>query len=392
MVMVAAARLTAPPQDQQDALRGSTAFAFDLARALGSGQGNLVVSPETVSTVLTMLLPGARGRTAAELARVLHAGPLDPTALAAATGDLEAGALADAARGGVGLSQSNAVWAQLGYQLQQGYLRILSGAFRTGVHQADFSHDAERARQSINNTVAQQTGGLIPDLLPPGSVDPLTRLVLTDAVYLKAQWANQFRASDTAPAPFHRAGGGVASVPTMEQVAPLRYAASGGWQAVELPYRGGHLALDLLLPGGWATGAVLAGLDPVRLAAITGALAPATVDVSVPKFTIDSGLNLGQTLQRLGMPTAFGPSADFTGLFNGSREQLALTGVYEQAHIAVDEQGTTAAAAAGAVVGATAGHTSVGVTTVRFDHPFGFALRDVGTGQILFLGQVTDPA
>src|SRR5260370_93846 len=203
------------------------------------------------------------------------------------------------------------------------------------------------------------------------------------------------------PAGPHRAGrsngrsggrGGVASVPTMEQVAPVRYAASGGWQAVELPYRGGHLALDLLLPGGWATGAVLAGLDPVRLAAITGALAPATVDVSVPKFTIDSGLNLGQTLQRLGMPTAFGPSADFTGLFNGSREQLALTGVYEQAHIAVDEQGTTAAAAAGAVVGATAGHTSVGVTTVRFDHPFGFALRDVGTCQILFLGQVTDTA
>jgi serpin B len=379
---------TAPEPDVAAAVRSSTALALALYQRLGSGDENLVASPSSLATVLAMALPGARGRTAEEITRVLHT-TLDPGRLAAAMGTLEAGIGQRASASSAELRVSNALWSQHGYTIQPAFLELLAGAFGTGVHQADFIADTERARLAINALVQQQTKDKIKDLFAPGSLNDLTRLVLTNAIYLKARWQQPFDPHDTWPAPFHTLDGDAPNVPTMHQQAiTLPYAQGDGWQAVELAYTGGALAMDVLLPAAGGLASFQRGLDPDRLAAVLGALRPTTLGLALPKFTFDSTHQLNQTLQALGMPTAFTDAADFRGLFVVS-EPLKVQTVVQKAHLAVDEEGTTAAAATGMAIRA----TSAVIPPVRMnvDRPFVFLLRDLASGQVLFLGRVTDP-
>jgi len=371
-------------------VRGSTALALTLYRHLGSGDDNLVASPSSLATVLAMALPGARGRTADEIAHVLHT-TLDPGRLAVAMGilDAEMGQRASAGNGAE-LRVSNALWSQRGYTIRPAFLELLAGAFRSGVHQADFIADAERARLAINALVQQQTGGKIKDLFAPGSLDDYTRLVLTNAIYLKARWRQPFDPHDTRPAPFHTLDGGTPQVPTMHhQAVTLPYAQGDGWQAVELAYKGGALAMDVLLPAAGEFASFQQGLAPDWLAAVLGALRPTTLDLALPKVTFDSTHQLNQTLETLGMPTAFTDAADFRGIFTIS-EPLKVQTVVQKAHAAVDEEGTTAAAATGMAVQATS-LVLPRPLQLRVDRPFVFLLRDLASGQILFLGRVTDP-
>jgi serpin B len=379
----------APESDVAAAVRGSTALALSLNRQLG-GDENLVVSPSSLATALAMALPGARGRTADEIAGVLQT-TMDPGRLAAAMGALDA-ATGRRVSGGDGaeLRVSNALWSQRGYTLQPAFLELLAGAFRTGVHQADFHGDAERARLAINALVKEQTNGKITDLFAPGSLDDLTRLVLTNAVYLKARWQHPFDPHETRPAPFHTLDGGAPQVPTMHHTAvTLPYAQGDGWQAVELAYKGGALAMDLLLPAAGGFASFQRGLDPDRLAAMLGSLRPTAMALALPKFTFDSSHRLNETLEALGMPTAFTDAADFSGIFAVS-EPLKLQTVVQKAHVAVDEEGTTAAAATGMSVQVTS-FVAPPPLELRVDRPFVFLLRDLASGQLLFIGRVTDP-
>jgi serpin B len=379
----------APQPDVATAVHGSTALALALYQRLGSGDENLVASPSSLATVLAMALPGARGRTADEIAHVLHT-TLDPGRLAVAMGTLDAGIGQRAAASSTELRVSNAVRGQRGYTIQPAFLKLLAEAFRSGVHQADFITDTERARLAINALVQQQTNGKISDLFAPGSLDEYTRLVLTNAIYLKARWQQPFDPHDTWPAPFHTLDGNAPQVPTMHQQAiTLPYAQGDGWQAVELAYKGGALAMDVLLPAAGNFASFQRGLDPDRLAILLGALRPTTLDLALPKFTFDSTHQLNQTLAALGMPTAFTDAADFRGLFTVS-EPLKVQTVIQKAHLAVNEEGTTAAAATGMAFQATSAVIPRPLR-LQVDRPFVFLLRDLASGQILFLGRVTDP-
>jgi serine protease inhibitor len=379
----------APEPDVAAAVRGSTALALALYQRLGSGDENLVASPSSLATVLAMALPGARGRTAEEIARVLHT-TLDPGRLAVAMGTLDAaiGQRASASNAAE-LDVSNVLWSQRGYTIRPAFLELLAGAFRSGVHQADFIADTERARLAINALVQQQTNGKIKDLFARGLLNDLTRLVLTNAIYLKARWQQPFDPHDTWPAPFHTLDGDAPNAPTMHQQAiTLPYARGDGWQAVELAYKGGALAMGVLLPAAGNFASFQQGLSPDRLAAVLGALRPTTLGLALPKFSFDSTHQLNQTLAALGMPTAFTDAADFSGIFVVS-EPLKVQTVVQKAHVAVDEEGTTAAAATGMAIRA----TSAVIPPVRMnvDRPFVFLLRDLASGQVLFLGRVTDP-
>jgi serpin B len=377
-----------PESDVAAAVRGSTALALTLYQRLGSGDENLVASPSSLATVLAMALPGARGRTAEEIARVLHT-TLDPGRLAVAMGTLDAGIGQRASASSAELRVSNALWSQRGYTIQPAFLQLLAGAFRSGVHQADFITDTERARLAINALVQQQTKDKIKDLFARGSLDEYTRLVLTNAIYLKARWQQPFDPHDTWPAPFHTLDGGTPRVPTMHHEAvTLPYAQGDGWQAVELAYQGGALAMDVLLPAAGGLASFQRGLDPDRLAAVLGALRPTMLGLALPKFTFDSTHQLNQTLEALGMPTAFTDAADFSGLFIIS-ERLKVQTVVQKAHVAVDEEGTTAAAATGMAIRATS--AVIPPVQMNVDRPFVFLLRDLASGQVLFLGRVTDP-
>ncbi|MFE7560326.1 serpin family protein [Kitasatospora sp. NPDC057500] len=402
--VVRAEPVTLPPADPAQVAATATAtgaFGLDLLHTLtadpaGAGR-NLVLSPSGLATALAMVLPGARGTTAEELATALHTG-LTPEQYALATGALNRSAAATAKDGPV-LRQSDDLWAQRDYPLDQRYLGVLAAAFDTGVHTADFRADPEGARKAVNGAVEKATEGRIKDLFGAGQLNRDTRLALTDALYLKADWAEPFKAGKSADRPFHRLDGTGAAVPTMARTGALRYAeGSGGilgepWQAVELPYAGSTLAMDLVVPAQGGFAAFRKGLDQAELDRILGSLAPRTVDLTLPKFHFDTANELTPALQALGVKAAFGPGADLSGIPGpGADGALAIGTVVQKATIQVDEQGTVAAAGSGVGVGAMAAPVPANPVELHIDRPFLFLIRDTATGRPLFLGQVTDPA
>jgi serpin B len=250
----------------------------------------------------------------------------------------------------------------------------------------DYVADTEGARKLINGWVSDQTEQRIPELLVPGVLAPDSRLTLVNAIYLKAPWLEPFAVEATEPGPFTRADGTTVQVPLMGASAAMRHARGTGWQAVEIPYIGGSLAMTVIVPDDLAS--FEAALTADQLASITGALAETQVTLTFPKFSIETKAQLADVLAALGMPSAFADGADFSGITTA--EQLVISDVIHQANIDVDEKGTEAAAATAVVMRATG--MPVEPVTVRVDRPFIFALRDVPTGAVLFLGRVGDPS
>lgn len=374
---------------------GTSAFGLDLLHALtatpdGAGR-NVVVSPAGLAGVLGMLLPGARGATAEELAKALHTG-LDPRQYALAVGAPDSGSRAGGDQ--VVLRRSDALWTQQGLAVAPEYLDTLAAAFDTGVHPVDFARDQAGARGSINAAVEKATEGRIKELFGPRQITADTRLALTDALYLKAAWASGFKPANTSERPFHRLDGSTPSVSTMSRTGTLRYAeGSGGivgepWQAVELPYAGGGLAMDLIVPAQGGYAAFSKGLDQAQLDRILGGLDERSVDLTLPRFHFDTANDLVPALRSLGVKAAF-DAPDFTGITG--KEPLGLGAVVQKATVEVDEDGTVAAAGSGAGVVVMAAPAAPESVQLHIDRPFLFLIRDTADGRPLFLGQVTDP-
>ena len=364
------------------------AFGTDLYQMLAEPTADTVFSPVNVASTLLMALCGARGRTAEELARVLH---LDSSPEVAAGALLSLSAMLHALTTGesVTLRAPNTVWVQSGLPLRPEFTGQLTGATAT-LADADFAGAPEAARAEINRVIAEQTGGKITGLLPPGAIGSLTRLVLASAVYLKAAWTNPFPESATEDAPFYPDGPdrpGL-TVPMMHGTAPRAYLRGDGYQAVLLPYQGASLAMAVVLPDG-----PLAALRPrIGAAGLGGLLAgPAThqVALSMPRFRLEAEFDLIPALQRLGVSQAFGDDADFSGITQA--EPLQISAVAHKAYIDVDEQGTEAAAATAVIMRAAAAFRTPPPVTMVVDRPFLFAIVDTATGLPLFLGQLTQP-
>jgi serpin B len=386
-------RAAADPAVATDAGNAVDAFGLDLYLRLASGGHNVVFSPASIAIALGMARAGARGQTATEMDAVMR--DLGTDAHAAWLNALDAaltsrtGSFPDEQ----GLSQpvslriANAPFAQRDMKLVDAYLQALAARYGAGVRLVDYRAAAEAARQEINAWVSDQTEQRIPELLAAGTITPHERLALVNAIYLKAAWLTPFSADLTKDGPFTRLDGSTVSVPLMQGGGQLPYAAGAGWQAVEIPYVGGSLAMDIIVPTDLV--AFEATLTPESFARITGTFAERPVALTLSKFGIESKVELAPTLSAMGMPTVFRAGiADFSGMTTD--EQLYITAVIHQANIDVDEKGTTAAAATAVVMRASAAPGEP--VTLRVDHPFIFALRDVPTGTILFLGRVTDPS
>ena len=372
------------------------AFTADLYRRLARADGNLVCSPYSVAVALGMTRTGARGRTAAEMDRVLHSN--DAVRLDAALGAVEAvleqrsGTVrrTDGSKAKVELHVANSLWGQRGYAWQSSFLETLARYYGAGLRLVDYG-DPEAARSRINAWTSTQTQRRIDNLIPEGVLDALTRLVLVNALYLKAPWERPFEVSRTANGPFHRTNGSPVAVPMMRsEIHEARYAGGAGWQAAELRYAGNELAMTVILPDRGTLQALQDDLDGDQLALILRAPQPVGVlDLQIPKWTFRTSASLKETLIALGMPSAFDDrTADFSGM-TGNRE-LSISAVEHQAFIAVDEAGTEAAAAT--AVSATL--TSAGPEPVAMvvDRPFLFVIHDIPTGTPLFLGRVADPS
>ena len=372
----------------QQAEMGSEAFGLALLRSLGDAadSSNVVFSPQTLVDLLAMILPGARGRTATQLSDALGDAGLSASTAAGALGRMNATARADANQGSNTLDESSDVWTASGLKLAESYLATLDGAFGTGVHQTDFAADPRGSAQAIDNLVARETHGYIPQLFSPNSFDANTRLVLTDAVYLNATWAAAFNPNETSSADFYPADGSPTQLSMMNRIGEYDYASGKGWQLVEMPYSGSKTAMDILLPGPGSDSlsALRDGLSATSLDSMLHSMTGQSVTLTIPKFTTSySPSDLKSTLTRLGLGDLF-TDADLTGM-TADHEQLGVSQIAEKAYVAVGEKGTVAAAAAGGSVTATAARAT-GVT-FDADRPFLYLVRDLSTGQILFAGQ-----
>ncbi|MEX1173722.1 MAG: serpin family protein [Chloroflexota bacterium] len=432
------ARALADPLDAKSAAASINAFGLDLFQAmlddpkLDLSAKNVVFSPASIALALAMARAGARGDTSAQVDDVLHVsgwGELG-TGLNALDQALASRSAtwtdSEGARRQVALRIANGSFAQRGWTIEDGFLDAISSAFGAGVQLVDYAGDPEAARRAINAWVSQQTAHRIPELLRPENVSPLTRLYLVNAVYLKAEWERWFFEDETESESFTRLDGTRVDVPMMYRVGggsvgndPLPYVRDDGWQAVELRYRHADgtapLAMTLILPDDLP--AFEARLSADQLARISAALDaerkriegpqtcpsnfepgncyPYDVRLFMPRFAIETRVDLKDVLSAVGMPLAFDRDrADFTGIHvpETDGDRLHVETVIHQANIDVDEKGTEAAAATAVGMDTGGGPTALREITLRLDRPFMFALRDVETGAVLFMGRVTDPS
>ena len=382
-----------------DLVRGNAAFAFDLYRALAQGEGNLFYSPHSVSLALAMTYAGAGGETERQMEDTLRfLLPQDKLHPAFNALDLNLASRGEGATGqddsGFQLNIANAVWGQEGHEFITDFLDVLAEQYGSEVRRADFRRAPEEARVRINGWVADETEDRINDLIPPGAIEPTTRLVLANAIYFNAAWQLPFDERATAPRPFHPLGGGEVEAPMMRREGRFGYTRGNGHQAVDLLYDGGEMSMTILLPDEGRFRAFEGSLDASTVGAVLEALETQRVRLTMPKFQVKASFGLADVLKGMGMPNAFdGSSADFSGMdgtscLAGDDECLLITDVVHQAFVSVDEAGTEAAAVTAAIVGIT--RAAEEPVTLTIDRPFIFLVRDQATDAVLFVGRVAD--
>ena len=376
----------------------NAAFAFDAYKQLIATNTNLVFSPASISIALAMTYAGAATTTASEMAQTLHFS-LPPAQLHPAFNALDQ-ALASRGQGYLGgdggpmqVDISNAIWAEQTYTFRSDFLDTLAANYGAGVNLLDFLNAPEPSRLTINTWVADQTNNKIQNLLPLGSIDSSTRLVLTNAVYFNAAWNIPFDPNDTHDGSFTLLDGSNVTVKFMNAYFQGFPAIQGtNFVAASLPYADTRLSLVLVVPDLGQFGQVESSLDATTLGTLVAGLVSQPVSLSLPRFQVETGTSLTKLLQTLGMTSAFTPGvADFSGM-DGTRN-LSISDVIHKAFIHVAEKGTEAAAATAVVV------TTVSIAVppptglpVNANRPFLYYLRDQPTGAILFMGRVQDPS
>ena len=378
------------PDTKTTLVRGNSAFACELYAQLRSQEGNLFLSPYSISSALAMTYGGARGETAAQMAKALHFG-LPQEGVPPAFAGLQSRLDAVQTKGKVKLSIANSLWPQKKFAFLPGYLDLCRKHYGATITPLDYVNAPGPARKTINDWVEDKTNKKITDLIAPGVLDAMTRLVLVNAIYFKGDWANPFKAALTKPAPFHVTAAKTVDAPLMQQKKEFRYGETPNLQVLELPYTGNDLSMIVLLPRKTDGITVLEEfLTPEAITKWSEGLDRREVEVFLPKFKMTSQFSLGDKLAALGMTDAFTGKADFSGM-DGQRD-LYISAVIHKAFVDVNEEGTEAAAATAVVMRAMAMMLEPPPTPVfRADHPFLFLIRDNHTGSILFLGRVTDP-
>jgi len=382
--------VTAP--ELTELVDGNTAFAFDLYQELSEEEGNLFYSPYSISLALAMTYAGARGETEQQMADTLNFTLSQDRLHPALNGlDLELASRGEGAEGkdeeGFRLNIANSIWGQEDYEFLDEFLDVLAENYGAGLRLLDFITAPEASRITINDWVSDRTEGRIEDLIPQGTIDALTRLVLTNAIYFNAAWLNPFSEDMTGDGAFHLLDGSEVTVPMMTQTESFGYTQGEGYQAVELLYDGLELSMVVVLPDSGEFEDFEDTLDADLMDAITNDLKYRKVTLTMPKFEFESDFSLVNTLAAMGMPVAFSAAADFSGM-TGARD-LFIADILHKAFVSVDEAGTEAAAATAVVMSLTAAPAEP--VEVTLDRPFIFLIRDIETGAVLFVGRVANP-
>jgi len=370
----------------KELVSGSNQFAFDLYNNLkGEEQGNVFFSPWSIESALGMTYEGAKGQTAQEMEQVLHL-PADDVKRQSSFARLYN--LINEPDENFKLSTANSLWTQQDYEFLQQYFETVDNYYKGKVTNVDFETNAEGVRQTINKWVEEKTTGKIKDMIPPGVLNSLTRLVLANAVYFKGKWAIQFKEENTKKADFRTGNGTVQADMMSLGSAKFNYAETETMQALEMPYEGGKLSMLVLLPKEDNIETINGYLSEEKLSEIRTSMAEREVNVYFPKFKFETRYAMVPTFRGMEMTTIFSGSADLSGM-GGKPGDLYVSDIIHQAFVEVNEEGTEAAAATVVVVGATA----MPGPEIEFkaDHPFIFLIQENETGNILFFGLAKDP-
>ena len=367
-------------------------FAINLYHELAKGDGNVFFSPISIQSALAMTSEGARGETAKQMAGVIQIG--DSKAFSQMLSEIQRAPVKDQPR--MTLTIANAIWAQEAYPFDPAYVALVRKQFAAEARGLDFAQ-SEASRQIINKWVEDKTNNKIKDLIAQGMITQDTRMVLTNAVYFNADWASQFKDYATTDAPFMlsdpEAGGKSKTVKMMRQVNKYGYADARTHHVVSLRYAGSDQAMVLMVPkkvNGLAK--VEASLTPASLSKALSGLASRKIDLSMPRFKIEQSAALGDVLKKMGMELPFdGEKADFSGMTTA--EKLSISAVVHKAFCKVDENGTEAAAATAVLMEATSAPPmeEEKPLEIRADRPFLFAIVDLSSQAVLFMGRVADP-
>ncbi len=386
----------AAPESTEDVVEANTKFAYDLYHTLSGerryADKNIFFSPYSISTALALTYEGAKGTTADEIRSVFHFPENDVVRQEGYRGLIRGLNNPDAA---YTLRTANGLWAEITYPFLSAYIETAEQSYAAEVRNLDFVNAPEESRQIINQWVESQTEDLIKDLLPGDAISPLTRLVITNAVYFKGTWVLQFDENETQPAEFRSEGGASVTTDMMQRTdedAIYAYTETKGLQILRMPYEhesGKALSMLVLLPIDGKITTAETALGTEELSNAIGSMGPKRVKVSFPKFTLETTYSLPDSLKVMGMPTAFGDEADFSGM-DGTRN-LLISDVIHKAFVDVNEEGTEAAAATAVVMKCGSVMNEDPIPVFRADHPFVFQITDDETGMLLFMGRVADP-
>lgn len=361
-------------------------FGFEfLSKILGQDNGNVFFSPYSITSAFSMAYEGARGTTSDEMESVFHF-LQDNTSRKNYVSRINSELNSPSQQ--YKLDISNALWIQNDYPVFSTYTDTIKQYYGANVTNLDLKGDSENSRKIINTWVENKTDQKIVDLLPQGSINENSRVVLTNAIYFKGNWTNQFEAQDTSNRNFTTSGNNIVKTPMMTTTASFPYFEDDNIQALKMPYQGGHLSMMVLLPKNDDLKSLENSLSVEKLQQWNGNMTTEPVTVYMPKFSLDTKYILNDYLPSMGMPSAFSPNdADFTGI--SEIKYFSISTAVHQAFVKVDEKGTEAAATTGAVFQVTS--MPLSKYTFRADHPFMFMIYDDQTGLVLFMGQVVNP-
>lgn len=373
-----------------DAASSVNEFALELYKELASEEGNLFFSPASISTALTMTWAGTGDQTASETAGVLHLDSDRDQVMADFSQLLKGFASSDST---FTLNVANRLWGQKSFSFKPAYISQIENYFGGGFEPMDFANHSNRERQTINQWVADRTENRIQNLLPNGSINGDTRLILTNTVYFLGDWVFPFKTRHTKEENFHTSSGATIKTPTMKLTKNLFHYSDKNLAILALPYKGDDLQFIIILPHDkLGLSKVESSLSLIELQKKMDLLSSREVSVHLPKMDLSQSFKLNNVLQQLGMEKAFAPkTADFSAMTD--TDGLFISSVVHKSFLKVDEKGTEAAAATSVNIAVTS-MPSQSNPPIHFnaDHPFLFMIRQKTTGAILFMGRLENPA
>jgi len=379
-----------PAEDLKALVEANNQFAFDLYKEIAKTEkGNIFFSPYSIHAALSMTYAGARGETAAEMAKVLHIDNLGDR-VHPAHAELARKLKSDGKDGKPEFHVANALWGQKGFGFRPEFLSLTKQSYVGGFKELDFVGDTEGSRKSINKWVSDQTREKIPELLRKENVTIYTRLAVTNAVYFKGVWTEPFPKGATENDRFHISATEKLPVRMMNRMNKAKYFQGDGIKLAVVPYRGRDCSMIVIVPD------EIDGLKksqfsiiPRQISGWVKASQPGVVTLQMPKLQVDQRVELSSNLEALGMQRCF-RTPDFSGI---STEKIRLTDVIHEAIVEIDEDGTVAAAATAIVSEIPVSIPEVLVSiAIRADRPYLVMIIDERTNLVLFLGHINNPA